>query len=225
MCFLQMPGRGIRFMSSWPGQARSACGRYLILSFLKKSKHMKTPWILSGALLCLVACQSGTNEAKEPAAAEETSAAKEETPLPADVYYKGESSIGSRENMVTVMNWNRYMEGKMLDSAAGLLADSVYLELADGAVFNTTRDSLMAVIRDMMNGYDSLKVGFVAVMPVNVKTQEGTDEWVFSWTDERFYGKKGEEHHNIHEDYQLKNGKIWKVYQYGKKPIPEAPKN
>jgi hypothetical protein len=177
---------------------------------------MKLNWMIGAAIVMLAACQS------EPAATEEKAAAapeaKTETPLPMEVAYKGEPSIGSRENMAVVMNWNKSLAEKNPTAAAALLADSVEVTLADGTLFKTTRDSLMTVVTAMINSYDSIKVDFVALLPVNVKTDKGTDEWVFSWTDEKYSNAKGKEHNNIHEDYLIKNGKIAVVLQYAQKP-------
>jgi hypothetical protein len=184
---------------------------------------MKLNWMIGAAFVMLAACQS------EPAATEEKTAAApeaktEEAPLPMDVAYKGEPSIGSRENMAVVMNWNKSLSEKNPAAAAALLADSVEVTLADGTYFNTTRDSLMSVVTNMINSFDSVKVDFVALLPVNVKTDKGTDEWVFSWTDEKYSNAKGKEHNNIHEDYLIKNGKIAVVFQYAQKPPAPAAK-
>lgn len=177
---------------------------------------MKIPVTLGLAVMLLGACQTETTTTEQPAA--EAAAKTEETPLPMDVAYKGEASIGSRENMAVVMNWNKSLAEKNPTAAAALLADSVEVTLADGSYFKTTRDSLMSVVANMINSYDTVKVDFVALLPVNVKTDKGTDEWVFSWTDERYSNAKVKEHNNIHEDYLIKNGKIAVVFQYAQKP-------
>jgi hypothetical protein len=81
----------------------------------------------------------------------------------------------------------------------------------------------MAAVKQMVGMYDSVRVNCVAVLPLNVKTDKGIDEWVFSWTDERYTAKAGGKsvHMNIHEDYLLKNGKIIRVLQYRQVP-PKA---
>jgi hypothetical protein len=179
---------------------------------------MKIPVILGLSVLLLTACKTETTS-NEPAAA----ATAPETPLPAEVSYKGESSIGSRDNVALVMNWNKSLAAKDMTAAAALLADSVEVTLADGTYFNTTRDSLMKEVSAMINSFDSVKVDFVAIMPVNVKTDKGTDEWVFSWTDEHYSNAKGKSHDRIHEDYLIKNGKIAVVFQYVQRPPAQSP--
>ena len=180
---------------------------------------MKTPVILGLTFVLLTACKTETTS-NEPAAAPAATAS--EAPLPAEVSYKGESSIGSRENVAVVMNWNKSLAAKDMTAAAALLADSVEITLADGTYFNTTRDSLMKEVSAMINSFDSIKVDFVAIMPVNVKTDKGTDEWVFSWTDEHFSNAKSKGHDRVHEDYLIKNGKIAVVYQYTQRPPAKA---
>lgn len=195
---------------------------FLKLKMFEKSSspkiyNMRISVTLGLALMLLAACKTepATTE-QQPAT--ETATKAEETPLPMDVYYKGDASIGSRENMAVVMNWNKALSEKNPTAAAALLADSVEVTLADGSYFKTTRDSLMSVVTNMINSYDTVKVDFVAMLPVNVKTDKGTDEWVFSWTDERYSNAKVKEHNNIHEDYLIKNGKIAVVFQYAQKP-------
>jgi hypothetical protein len=184
---------------------------------------MKINMTLGLVLMLLTACKTEP-AATEQKPAEETAAKTEQAPLPLDVAYKGEASIGSRENMIIVQNWNKSWAERNPDAAAALLADSVEVTLSDGTYYKTTRDSLMAVVKGMMSTFDSVKVDFVALLPVNVKTDKGTDEWVFSWTDERYSNAKVKEHNNIHEDYLIKNGKIAVVFQYAQKPPAPAAK-
>ena len=178
---------------------------------------MKKLFWLAACVALVTSCKEAETPGEEKPK-EET--AKAMPALPKDVAYKGEASIGSSENMITVMNWNRFLESNQLDSAAMLLADSLQVDLEDGTRLKGSRDTVMAAARQMISSFDSVKVDIVAVLPVNVKTENGTDEWVFSWTDEKYTGKKGGNsmHMNIHEDYQLKNGKIIRVIQYRQVP-------
>jgi hypothetical protein len=176
-------------------------------------------WMAACTIL-FAACKEATTASEEKPKEE---VAKPMPQLPKEVLYKGEPSIGSNENMITVINWNKYLEEAKLDSAAALLADSVSVELEDGTVLKGPRDTIMAAVKQMVGMYDSVRVTCVAVLPLNVKTDKGIDEWVFSWTDERYTAKAGgtSAHMNIHEDYQLKNGKIIRVIQYRQVP-PKA---
>jgi hypothetical protein len=139
--------------------------------------------------------------------------------LPMPVSYKGQSSIGSNNNTVVVMNWNKYVSMGQIDSAFTLLADSVAINLADGTTFNTKSDSIKTILHAYVNNMKSMKIQYVAVLPIDVKTSgTQTDEWVLSWTDEEFTMKDGSVEHNIvHEDYRLVNGKIRQVNQYARK--------
>jgi hypothetical protein len=181
---------------------------------------MKTYLMAGIAATLLYACNTPAPDAGDKPKDE---AAKPMPQLPKEVLYKGEPSIGSNENMITVINWNKYLEEAKLDSAAALLADSLSVELEDGTVLAGPRDTIMAAVKQMVGMYDSVRVTCVAVLPLNVKTDKGIDEWVFSWTDERYTAKAGGKsaHMNIHEDYLLKNGKIIRVLQYRQVP-PKA---
>lgn len=165
--------------------------------------------------LCLTSCKSDND--KEAMVKSET-----EVALPMPVAYKGASSIGSNANTVTVMNWNKWLSNRQLDSAFSLLADSVTVRLASGEMFNTTADSMKTIIRGYFGEMTATNIQYVAVLPVDVKLDNGvTDQWVLSWTDEEYTMKDGKKEHNIiHEDYRLVNGKIREVNQYARKLAP-----
>lgn len=139
--------------------------------------------------------------------------------LPMPLAYSGQSSIGSNSNTITVMNWNKYLSSGQLDSAFALLADSVTISLADGMILNTTSDSVKTILRAYLNNMKSMKLQYVAAVPVDMQTSgTQTDEWVLSWTDEEYTMKDGSVDHSIlHEDYRLVNGKIREVNQYARK--------
>ena len=157
---------------------------------------------------------------------ESRSQASNET-LPMPVAYTGQSSIGSNNNTVTVMNWNKYMSMGQVDSAFALLSDSVSISLADGSAFNTKNDSIKTILQAYVSNMKSIKIQYVAALPIDVKTSTQTDEWVLSWTDEVYTMKDGSVDHNIiHEDYRLVNGKIRQINQYARKvPAPKTAKS
>jgi hypothetical protein len=165
--------------------------------------------------LCVMSCKSDTD--KEALVKSET-----EVALPMEVAYKGAPAIGSSVNTVTVMNWNKWLSNGNLDSAFTLLADSVTVRLASGAVFNTTADSIKTIIRGYFGEMSATNIQYVAVVPIDVKLENGiSDQWVLSWTDEDYTMKDGKKEHNIiHEDYRLVNGKIREVNQYARKLAP-----
>jgi len=141
-----------------------------------------------------------------------------EVAMPMEVAYKGKPAIGSDENTIKVMNWNKWLSSGKLDSAFTLLADSVTIRLKDGDEFNTTADSAKKTIQAYFSAISSANIQYVAVLPVDVKlSADKTDQWVLSWTDESYLMKNGSRDHNIiHEDYRLVNGKIREINQYGR---------
>lgn len=171
--------------------------------------------ISSAALLLLTLVGCNSNKSTEQSAAENVT-------LPLEMSYKGQSEIGSTANMITVMNWNKYMGEKNLDSATSLLADSVHILLADGTEFNTTRDSMKIILTGYLHNYSAISIDYISAIPINVKMANGTHEWVLNWTDETYsMGDGTTDRSIIHEDYRLENGKIREVFQYARKvPAP-----
>lgn len=164
---------------------------------------------------CVSSCKTADEGNKKPAMSDAN--------LPMNVTYRGEPEIGSSENTVKVMNWNKWLSTGKLDSAFALLADSVTVRLSDGDVFDAPADSIKNVIRGYFGSISAVNMQYVAVLPLDVKISEGkTDQWVLSWTDETYMMKNGTRDHNvIHEDYRLVNGKIREINQYARK-VPEV---
>jgi hypothetical protein len=172
--------------------------------------HLLLPLALC---LGLAACNNEKAEVKG------VTTTKEKVELPLPVAYSGESEIGSRENMIAVMNWNKWLAANQLDSAFSLVADSLDVNLADGEAFIVSRDSAKAILRQYMGSMQKFELNYGAIIPLTVKTADGKkDEWVLSWTDEAATMKDGSSQHNlIHEDYLLVNGKIRQINQYARK--------
>jgi hypothetical protein len=138
-----------------------------------------------------------------------------ETALPMPLAYAGKPEIGSEENMINVMKWNKYLGNNQPDSAFALVADSLTVNLHDGSTMDGPKDSLKAGLMQMLSQMKSIVIDYIAAVPVN-NTDKG-DEWVLSWTDEQYFYKNGRREHNIlHEDYRLVKGKIREINQYAR---------
>lgn len=171
-------------------------------------------------LLGFTACNNETKEQKTEAAA---SAADIE--LPVQLSYRGKSEIGSNENMLVVMNWNRLLGERKFDSAYLLLADSVTVHMYDGSTISATRDSMKTMLNGMLSSMKTISIKYISALPINVDLGNNVKhEWVLNWTDEEYTYNDGKTEHNIiHEDYRLENGKIREVMQYARKAAPPPP--
>lgn len=135
--------------------------------------------------------------------------------LPMPLAYSGKPEIGSDENMINVMRWNKYLSNNHLDSAFALVADSLTVNMYDGNKIEGSRDSMKAGVMQMLSQMKSIVVNYIAAVPVN-NTDKG-DEWVLSWTDEQYLYRDGKREHNIlHEDYRMVKGKIREINQYAR---------
>jgi hypothetical protein len=164
-------------------------------------------FLLAGVL---IACEQKMTE-KEPS---------QSVSLPMEIAYKGQPEIGSMKNVQTVMEWNKRLSELNLN-LGDLLADTVTVHLAEGVEMTATRDSTLAFLKTFVMGMSKIEIHYTAAVPVNVMPQN--DEWVFSWTDEKYTLKNGNVEHNfLHEDYRLEGGKIREVFQYSRKPAPSG---
>lgn len=133
--------------------------------------------------------------------------------LPQKMVYEGTPAVGKTENIVVVMNFNTDFVAGKLDNIGSYLADSVHAVFGDGTEVNTTRDSMVAVIRAWRGSMDSAKQTYISAVALDNKDMN--HEWVFQWIDEEHNYKDGKKEHLIyHEDYRLEKGKIREVFQY-----------
>lgn len=123
-----------------------------------------------------------------------------------------------------VLGWNNAIATPTnLDLASTFLADSVTIYMWDGAFIDGTKDSVMNVVKQFVSGASSVSVSFDALIPVT--STDKNENWVLSWTDERWTNEEGMEKHMwIHEDYLLEDGKIRMVRQYAMKDGTEKTK-
>jgi hypothetical protein len=138
-----------------------------------------------------------------------------------DFTYSG-SFVKADEGLTdAVLGWNNALSTPTdLETAATFLADSVTVFMWDGTVVNGSKDSVMSFVKQFVSGTASVKVDFDAITAV--RSTDRNEDWVLSWTDERWTDTEGKEDHMwIHEDYMMENGKIRMVRQYGMKEASE----
>ena len=145
------------------------------------------------------------------------------TPPNDEVEFNYSGSFVKADNSLTevVLGWNNALSSPTdLDAAANFLADSVMIFMWDGTVINGSKDSVMSFVKQFVSGASSVKVDFDAIMAV--RSTDRNEDWVLSWTDERWTDKEGKEEHMwIHEDYMIEDGKIRLVRQYAMKDAAE----
>jgi len=135
--------------------------------------------------------------------------------LPVELSYKGATKIGDMENVKTVLSCNKRFSELNADLAE-FFADSVDCHFADGTEIVASRDSVVSVIAGFIGTLSSLKIDFIAAVPVdNIDLKH---EWVFAWTDEVHTFKDGTVvEQSFHEDYRMQGGKIREIFQYVRK--------
>jgi hypothetical protein len=177
---------------------------------------MKLAFILAAGLF-LSGCNDKEDNDKKDDMDQKT--AQAEIKLPLEVSYKAVPAVGSWDNAAMVMNFNTaFIDGDMAKMGS-MLADSVTFTLADGTMFNGTKDAAIAMVTNWRNSMSSAKQTYIAIVPLD-NTTNG-DQWVFQWLDEEHNYKDGKKEHNIlHEDYRLVNGKVRQINQYAQ-AVPE----
>jgi hypothetical protein len=170
-------------------------------------------FIATGIFLFSCNNESTTADKMGEAKATDATASEAKVTLPFKMDYDGTPAIGKTENIATVMNFNGDFIAGKLDNIGSYLADSVHVIFADGKELNTTRDSIVALMKSWRGSMTRAKQSYISAVALDNKDKG--DEWVFQWIDESHDYKDGKKEHNIlHEDYRLVNGKIREAFQY-----------
>jgi hypothetical protein len=170
-------------------------------------------------LTCIVIFSACNNATKETATAKD-STSKVAVTLPYKVNYSSDFEIGDQKYAQIVLEaWKDY-DNNTLEKSAGLFADSVTMDLANGATINTKRDSAIAIVA---KGRGSLASATDYIDAITVLKPKGKDEtWVCVWAKEVDVMKDGKKDSVfLNENWMLnKDGKIRYISQLeGKPPV------
>ena len=160
----------------------------------------------------MMACGTATKESEEEVV---------EVPESTQKYnYSGSFEIGANANYDVVRQWNEAMKQGDMEIVSSLLADSISVYLWDGMIFNTTRDSLMTVVKSYLDAAGDIEIIYHAGLAIN-STDRG-DNWALSWATEQYTDAEGKQERIVlQENYMIENGKVRSVRQYAQM-IPET---
>ena len=166
---------------------------------------MKNTIYIYVALAFIMACGTATKESAEEVV---------EMPESTQKYnYSGSMVMGDEANYDVVQQWNDAFKLRDMDALAGLLADSISIYLWDGVIFNTTKDSIITVIKGYMASVTDLNIVYHAGMAIN--SPEQGDDWGLIWATEQYIDADGKQLQiNFQENYLIENGKIRSMRQY-----------
>ena len=115
-----------------------------------------------------------------------------------------------------IKDWNHSLSSKDLDAAAALLADSVSVFLWDGSYYNTTRDSIILMLKDYVEKYSNVNVALVAGLAV--RSKDTGEYWGLSWISETYTTDSGTAADlMLQESFLIQDGKIRSIRQYAQK--------
>jgi hypothetical protein len=174
---------------------------------------MKNLIYVCAALAFVVACGPANKESNE----EEHAEAPKETQK---YNYSGSFEIGDRANFDIIRQWNDGILAGDTEKLASLLADSVTINLWDGAIYNTTNDSIMTLVSGYLESVTNYEIIYNAGMAVNSLKQ--MDNWGLSWTTEQYTDSEGKPQRiHLQENWLIENGKVRSIRQYAQL-IPES---
>jgi hypothetical protein len=112
--------------------------------------------------------------------------------------------------------WKMF-ETNQVDAMKQYYADTVTYEDASGYRFHGKSDDLLNFPRKDIEELDSLRFDISTWQSLHLNDRD--EDWVYIWAAERRYPKKGNADTTlIHEQWQVKNGKVVFFNQYKSKP-------
>jgi len=157
-------------------------------------------------------CNQGTPaaETKKDSTAETKPAVKISYPYTAN--YSSDFEIGKPENAKAILDlWKAYEVDKF-DEVKNLFADSVTIQF-ENFTFHGSRDSTVKEAKASRGQFTSCVDSLDAW--VSLHSKDKNEDWVSVWGREYTTNKKGKKDTaDLHEIWQLKNGKVSFMSQY-----------
>ena len=187
---------------------------------------MKT--LLSGAIACAIffSCNNATDSANAKTDSSEVKttakeAVSEPVSYPYEAAYSAKYSFGKPAHAKLVLDLYKLFETDKLDEMKSFMADSVYVEFADGERFNGPADSLISMGKKYRAGMSNYK--YKVESWTSMHSDDKNEDWVLVWSMAYFTYKGGKQDSlRIHEYYQIKNNKICYWSEYNQKlPKPK----
>jgi hypothetical protein len=165
--------------------------------------------VIAATAALFASCNNATTEKKDAMAP----AAADSVQYPYKPLYSSSFSIGDHDNAKIVLDiWKAYEENRLSDTKA-YWADSVTMEFADGFKLHTSRDSLIVGGNADRAQYASVIDSVQAWIPLH--SIDKKEDWVGVWAMEYTQTTKGKKDTvDLHEIWQLKNGKVVYMAQY-----------
>ena len=171
---------------------------------------MRNTFYLLIGLAFFAACSAPTEEYAE----EESTAVAEDA---IKYNYSGSFEMADEANLQVANDWLDAILNKDADAAAALLADSVSIYTWDGSVFISSRDSIMQLFNGFVNAYTDIQI--VKLAGVSVHSTDRNADWGMIWISEKVNRPDGSSESMVfQENFEIEDGKIRSVRQYGQKP-------
>ena len=156
----------------------------------------------------LIACNNAPIEGDADADRED-SASRQTASLPYNVPNQPDWERGSSANIAIAMNALKAYETNDMNALQQLLADSVEFH-ADNMTFEGSRDSLVQILKEGRDRYNSIAINMHDYE--SVKSKKRGEEWVSLWYTETQTLKNGKvDSFYIMDDIQIANGKVKEI--------------
>lgn len=162
---------------------------------------------------CIAGCNQNTAADKTTAA---STSSPDSTKYPYKATYSSSFSMGAPANAKIILDiWKAYEENRLQDTKE-LWGDTVTMEFASGFKLHAGRDSLIAGGVAERGKYSSVVDSVEAWMPLH--SNDKNEDWVAVWGMEYTTDAKGKKDTtDLHEVWQLKNGKAVYMLQFSAK--------
>ena len=175
----------------------------------------------------LVSCTAGSNKSTTEAVktSDSDSNKHESRTYPYTAGYSSDFEIGDAKNVQTLLELYQNWDNNTIENSKNSFADIDTMFFADGNMFAGSRDSLIAVAKQVRGQMGKVVDSVHAWAPLRSKDRD--EQWVVIWTREYSTDANGKTNaKELQETWRFdKNGKINLMYQYSQLPpkMPPAP--
>jgi ketosteroid isomerase-like protein len=166
----------------------------------------------------IAACNNeSTEKPKDEKMDKKDETASSNITYPYKASYSSDFKMGDAQNSKLVLDFFKGWEDGTMTGWKDMVADSVWINFADGQHFMLSRDSMMSMAKTFRSMSSNVKLDVEAFMPIHLNDRN--EDYVLVWEKDYSTDKKTNkvDSSGVHSFWQIKNNKIIGWQEYNRK--------
>jgi len=179
---------------------------------------MKKMIFIAVAGCFIMACNNeSTDKPKEEKMETKPDATTSNVTYPYKASYSSDIKMGDANNSKLVLDFFKGWEDGSMTGWKDMVADSVWINFADGQHFQLSRDSMMSMAKAFRGMYSNVKLDVEAFLPIHLNDKN--EDYVLVWEKDYSTDKKTNklDSAGVQSFWQIKNNKITGWQEYNRK--------